>query len=181
MTATAPSKSNPKPNLAIFTTGGTFEKRYLESMGSLGFMGSCIPGLVAKAKLAYKPRIEELMLIDSLEMGDKERAIILARVKQAKETRIVIIHGTDTMTTTALALKNSLDRGLKKTVVLTGAMIPIAHDQSDGFLIWGWPLLPVKWPDPAFTLQCLAACTRRAKSKKIVVVSFFYPPSSLPA
>jgi L-asparaginase len=137
MTTVAPSKSNPKPSLAIFTTGGTFEKRYLESVGSLGFMGSCLPALVAKAKLAYKPRIEELMLIDSLEMGENERAIISARVNQAKETRIVIIHGTDTMTTTALALKQNLGSSPKKTVVLTGAMIPIAHDQSDGFFNLG--------------------------------------------
>lgn len=165
MTAKAPSKSNPKLNLTIFTTGGTFEKRYLESVGSLGFMGSCLPGLVAKAKLAYKPRIEELMLIDSLDMGDKERAIILARVKQAKETRIVIIHGTDTMTTTALALKKGLGSGSKKTVVLTGAMIPIAHDQSDGFFNLGLALATSQIAQPGVYIA-MSGCVYNAGEVK---------------
>ena len=161
MTATALSKSSTKPSLAIFTTGGTFEKRYLESIGSLGFMSSSLPTLVARAKLAHKPRIEELMLIDSLEMGDNERATILARVKRAKETRIVIIHGTDTMTTTALALKNSLDRGLKKTVVLTGAMIPIAHDQSDGFFNLGLAIAASQMARPGVYVA-MSGCVYKA-------------------
>lgn len=148
MVTAGPSKHDTKPHLAIITTGGTFEKRYLESVGSLGFMGSCLPALVAKAKLAYKPRIEELMLLDSLEMGDNEREEIISRVKQAKENRIVIIHGTDTMTTTALAVKNSLGRSPKKTVVLTGAMIPIAHDQSDGFFNFGLAIAASQMAQP---------------------------------
>jgi L-asparaginase len=166
MTTVAPSKSNPKPNLAIFTTGGTFEKRYLESVGSLGFMDSCLPALVAKAKLAYKPRIEKLMLIDSLEMGDNERTIISARVKQAKETRIVIIHGTDTMTTTALALKQDLGSSLKKTVVLTGAMIPIAHDQSDGFFNLGLAIAASQMAQPGVYIAMSGHTYKAGEVKK---------------
>jgi L-asparaginase len=123
--------------LAILTTGGTFEKRYLEMLGGLGFIESCLEGLIKTAKLAYKPRIEEVLLMDSLEMGDKERGLIVDRVHKAKEKRLVIIHGTDTMTVTAKALKEQLGKNTQKTIVFTGAMIPVAHQNSDGFFNLG--------------------------------------------
>ena len=125
------------PALAILTTGGTFEKRYLDHLGELGFAGSCLETLTRNARLANPPRIEQVMLLDSLLMGDKERDVIVKRVLKAKERHVVIVHGTDTMTTTALAIKSCLDKELKKTVVLTGAMVPVAHQDSDGFFNLG--------------------------------------------
>ena len=73
--------------------------------------------------------IETLMMLDSLDMKEKERRLIVEKCKTAIEDYIVITHGTDTMTNTAkeLGAKN-----LKKTIVLTGAMIPYKFGTSDG-------------------------------------------------
>ena len=120
------------PRLAILTTGGTFEKRYLESLGGLGFIDTCLGVLTTHARLAYRPRIEEVLLLDSLDMSDKERNLILKRVVKAKENHLVIVHGTDTMTLTARTLQDGLGKDTKKTIVFTGAMVPVAHQNSDG-------------------------------------------------
>ena len=73
--------------------------------------------------------IETLMMLDSLDMNEKERKLIVEKCKTAIENYIVIAHGTDTMTNKAkeLGAKN-----LKKTIVLTGAMIPYKFGTLDG-------------------------------------------------
>ncbi len=54
---------------------------------------------LGRSKLDVK--IRTLMLIDSLDMTDNDRAAILENCKRADEDTIVITHGTDTMTKTA--------------------------------------------------------------------------------
>ena len=73
-------------------------------------------------------------MIDSLEMTDDDRQTILDNCKRAKEERIVITHGTDTMVQTAKALGSAVTG---KTVVLTGAMIPFKFGSSDGLFNMG--------------------------------------------
>ena len=65
--------------------------------------------------------IEPLMMIDSLQMTDAGRRLILDRCLAAGADRIVITHGTDTMEQTAATLGHA---EMSKTIVLTGAMIP---------------------------------------------------------
>ena len=48
------------------------------------------------------------MMIDSLDMTDADRALIVEQCRQAAESRIVITHGTDTMVETAAALAAAL-------------------------------------------------------------------------
>jgi L-asparaginase len=74
------------------------------------------------------------MMIDSLEMSDADREIVLASCRSATEERIVVTHGTDTMPETARVLGGA---GLPKTIVLTGAMIPWAFGSSDGLFNLG--------------------------------------------
>jgi len=78
--------------------------------------------------------IRTIMMIDSLEMTDADRALIVQNCQQASEDRIVITHGTDTMTETAAAIARSVTG---KTIVLTGAMIPWAFGSSDGLFNLG--------------------------------------------
>ena len=73
--------------------------------------------------------IETLMMIDSLDMTDKDRALIVESCANAKEDQIIITHGTDTMTKTAMEIGQ---KKLKKTIVITGAMIPYKFGTSDG-------------------------------------------------
>ena len=79
-------------------------------------------------------RVKKLMLMDSLDMKSSDREIILKNCKKAKEKQIVVTHGTDTMTRTARVI----DKGkLKKTIVLTGAMIPYKFGSGDGLFNLG--------------------------------------------
>jgi len=78
--------------------------------------------------------IRTIMMIDSLEMTDADRALIVQNCLQCAEERVVITHGTDTMTETAAALARAVPG---KTVVLTGAMIPYAFGSSDGLFNLG--------------------------------------------
>jgi L-asparaginase len=87
---------------------------------------------LGRCKLALV--VQELMLIDSLEMGEPERERILAACRGAPEERIVITHGTDTMELTARTVGAA---GLAKTIVLTGAMVPYTFGSSDGLFNLG--------------------------------------------
>src|SRR5215469_11187722 len=105
----------------IFVTGGTFDKEYNELTGELFFQSTHLPHMLKMGRCQLDLDVEALMMIDSLEMGDRERELILRRCRAASETQIVITHGTDTMEQTAAALGQHLS-GSGKTVVLTGAM-----------------------------------------------------------
>ena len=74
------------------------------------------------------------MMIDSLEMTDEDRDLIVHQCNNCDEARIVLTHGTDTMAETASILAQ---RVKNKTVVLTGAMIPIKFGSSDGLFNLG--------------------------------------------
>ena len=70
------------------------------------------------------------MMVDSLEMTEKNIEKIIEERQNTSSSRIVITHGTDTMVNTAkiaYVIKN-------KTIILTGAMIPYAFgSSSDSF------------------------------------------------
>ena len=48
--------------------------------------------------------IRTLMMIDSLDMTERDRELIVRSCAECEESRIVITHGTDTMVETAAAL-----------------------------------------------------------------------------
>jgi len=70
-------------------------------------------------------------------MDDDDRAVILSQCRKCPSERIVVTHGTDTMEQTARLLGEAIT---DKTVVLTGAMIPIAFGSSDGLFNLGGAL-----------------------------------------
>lgn len=120
--------------IRIFITGGTFDKEYNELDGKLFFKDTHLPEMLklGRCKVPVEPRT--LMLVDSLEMTDADRQIIVDQCNKCKEERIVVTHGTDTMEETASVLgKNIHD----KTIVLTGAMVPYKFGSSDGLFNLG--------------------------------------------
>jgi L-asparaginase len=120
--------------IRIFVTGGTFDKTYDEIHGRLTFGDTHLPEMLKLGRSRVDVSIRTLMMIDSLDMTDGDREIIVRSCAQCAEARIVITHGTDTMVETAAALA----RGVAgKTVVLTGAMIPYAFGSSDGLFNLG--------------------------------------------
>ena len=119
--------------ILILATGGTFDKTYDPVAGSLSFGKTCVPALLEAARCRKGlARVRTLTMKDSLEMTAADRRQILAACRAAREKRIVIIHGTDTLVDTARVLGNELNKTLAgKTIVLTGAMVPNAVGGSD--------------------------------------------------
>ncbi len=120
--------------IRIFITGGTFDKEYNELNGQLYFKDTHISDLLEMGRNKVKVGIRTLMMVDSLEMTDVDRMLIVHQCNSSDENRIVITHGTDTMTDTAKILNEHVKN---KTIVLTGAMIPIKFGSSDGLFNLG--------------------------------------------
>ena len=118
----------------IFITGGTFDKEYNEIDGKLFFKDTHLPEMLKLGRCKVPVEIRTLMLVDSLEMTDADRQIIVEQCRKCKEDQIVITHGTDTMEETAKVLGQAV---LKKTIVLTGAMVPYKFGSSDGLFNLG--------------------------------------------
>ena len=121
----------------ILVTGGTFDKEYDEITGELYFKDTHMREILELGRSKLEVKIRTLMLIDSLEMTDDDRVVILDNCKRVPENQIVITHGTDTMTVTAKVIA---DANLEKTIVLTGAMIPYKFGSSDGLFNFGGAL-----------------------------------------
>jgi L-asparaginase len=115
--------------IKIFVTGGTFDKDYDEKNGRLYFKKTHMNEILALGRSKVEVNIETLMMLDSLDMKEKDRQIIVEKCITTIEDQIVITHGTDTMTDTAKALGA---KKIKKTIVITGAMIPYKFGTSDG-------------------------------------------------
>jgi L-asparaginase len=121
-------------SIRIIVTGGTFDKEYNERTGQLYFKDSHLPEMLRLGRSRVEVNIRTVMMIDSLDMTDADRALIVQNCVQAPEERIVITHGTDTMTETAAAVAAAVT---DKSVVLTGAMVPYAFGSSDGLFNLG--------------------------------------------
>nr|WP_221233258.1 asparaginase domain-containing protein [Sphingomonas endophytica] len=111
----------------ILTTGGTIDKLYFDALSEYQIGDSVVDRLLKTARVALPFRVQELLRKDSLELTDDDRAAIAQAVADAPERRIVITHGTDTMTDTAKVLAGRTD----KTIVLVGALAPARFAESD--------------------------------------------------
>lgn len=135
--------------IRIVVTGGTFDKEYNELTGRLFFKSTHLPEMLRLGRCRLELSIQPLMMIDSLDMSEADRAVIVSECLNAAEQRIVITHGTDTIVETAAALAagmalassepvNQAAAGTPgKTIVLTGAMVPYAFGSSDGLFNLG--------------------------------------------
>lgn len=120
--------------IKVFVTGGTFDKEYNEIKEELFFKNTHLPEMLQLGRCELETDVQTLMLIDSLKMTDEGRQTILDNCLKTPEERIVITHGTGTMSETAKLLgKNIKD----KTIVLTGAMVPYKFGSSDGLFNLG--------------------------------------------
>jgi L-asparaginase len=141
--------------IKIFVTGGTFDKEYNELTGELFFQDTHIRDMLKLGRCLLHVDVEVLMMIDSLQMTDANRELILRRCRECPEDRIVITHGTDTMEQTAEVLGESVR---EKTVVMTGAMVPYQFGSSDGMFNLGTALGFVQALDPGVYVAMNGQC-----------------------
>ena len=123
-------------SILIVATGGTFDKEYDELTGRLDFHDTHLPKMLELGRCRLEVAVRTPMMVDSLEMTDADRDLLVAQCRRASEKQIVITHGTDTMVETAAVLARGLAE-TGKTVVLTGAMVPFAFGSSDGLFNLG--------------------------------------------
>lgn len=122
--------------IQVFVTGGTFDKEYNYITGELYFKDTHLKEMFHLGRSEVDIDIKTLMMTDSLEMREEDRAIIVYNCKKTPHNKILLTHGTDKMVETATILAHEKIEG--KTIVLTGAMIPYAFGtSSDGFFNLG--------------------------------------------
>ena len=125
--------------IKIFITGGTFDKSYDYINGNLFFEKTHLPVMINRSKCRLDIEIETIVMKDSLDLTSEDVSRIVDSCKNEKSNRIVITHGTDTITNTAKLISNQ--KLINKTIILTGAMIPYAFgSSSDGFFNLGCAL-----------------------------------------
>ncbi len=121
-----------KSKITVINTGGTFNKRYNPLSGELEVPKDSL-ALDEIISYCYNIDFDVLNVIskDSLDMSDADREFIVKTIKNCKNENIIIVHGTDTMDLTA----SFIDENIKdKTIVLTGAMLPISINKIEATL-----------------------------------------------
>ena len=126
-----------KKKILALVTGGTFDKEYNLITGELYFNETHLPEIFERGRCTLDITVNTLMMIDSLEMTDENRDLIISKCQQEDFNHILITHGTDTMCQTAERIVKS-ENLADKTIVLVGAMIPYKFGMSsDGFFNLG--------------------------------------------
>jgi L-asparaginase len=144
---------NPITTVRILTTGGTIEKSYSEEEGTLKNRASIIrEGLISSLRLPYTHlELESVVNKDSLDMDDRDRALIAEAVERTAQQGdpIVILHGTDTMADTAEFCFKKMGKP-PVPVVFTGAMKPMGFIDSDARQNVTEALLAARMMEPGF-------------------------------
>ncbi len=141
--------------IRLFITGGTFDKEYNELDGKLYFKDTHLPEMLRLGRSEVDVATRTLMMVDSLDMTDADRELIVEQCRRARENRIIVTHGTDTMEVTAKAL-GTATKG--KTIVLTGAMVPYKFGSSDGLFNLGSALAFVQTLPPGVYIAMNGRC-----------------------
>ncbi len=141
--------------IKLLITGGTFDKEYNELNGELFFRETHLHEMLKLGRSRVPVKAKTLMMIDSLLMTAAHRRRVLAECLASKEKRLVITHGTDTMSETARLLGQRIK---DKTVVLTGAMVPYKFGSSDGMFNLGTALAFVQTLAPGVYIAMNGKC-----------------------
>jgi L-asparaginase len=113
--------------IVIVTTGGTIDKAYFDALSAYQIGEPMVKKVLDIANVAHPYRVAELLRKDSLDLTDADRETLRETVAALETTRVIVTHGTDTMTESARALAAVAG----KTIVMTGALSPARFSDSD--------------------------------------------------
>ena len=121
--------------VAIISTGGTIEKTYDELAGMLTNRVSVLDAILSSLELrgVSIDRVP-LMNKDSLDMTPADHALIAETAERELQDHdgVVVVHGTDRLAVSGEAILARLSAsGMRKAVVLTGAMRPWELRRTD--------------------------------------------------
>ncbi len=158
-------------SILILTTGGTIDKLYFDALSEYQIGDSVVDRLLKTARVAMPFRVHELLRKDSLELTDADRDAILCAVCDTDEHRIVITHGTDTMTETA----NVLAGKTGKTIVLVGALAPARFADSDANFNLGMAFATAQVAGPGVWIAMNGTIFDGTKVRKDRTINSFVP------
>ncbi len=112
-------------DILLLSTGGTFNKVYNRISGELEIDTSFLAlQTIQKSWLSNYP-IDTIINKDSLDFTPKDREDLKNYIINSPYTKIVVIHGTDTIHLSAKVVAQALKN---KTILFTGAMVPFSID-----------------------------------------------------
>ena len=133
--------------ISFIQCGGTIDKGYPQGLTDHGYAFKIEEPATISILERAKPQIEidmhEVLRKDSLDMDQTDRDTIKEYVENIENDKIILTHGTDTMSLTAEDISSI--KG--KTIVLTGSMLPERFRNTDadfnlGMAIGGVQVLP---------------------------------------
>jgi len=130
--------------IKIFCTGGTIDKIYYDALSEFQIGSPQISPILQEANAILNYEVVSLLKKDSLEISDTDREEIKRQIEASLERRIIITHGTDTMTDTANYLKDVKD----KVIVFTGSMEPARLRYTDAIFNVGCAVTAVQCLPP---------------------------------
>lgn len=164
--------------IQVFVTGGTFDKEYNFITGELFFKDTHLKAMFERGRCTLDIDVKTLMMVDSLEMTNADRDIIIHNCRRTPAKQILITHGTDRMVHSAETLAKAAIPD--KTIVLTGAMIPYAFGtSSDGFFNLGSALAFVQVLVPGVYIAMNGRYFHWNNVQKNPVTGFFETKSNL--
>ncbi|MBD3646922.1 MAG: asparaginase [Pseudomonadales bacterium] len=136
--------TNHETPVLVVTTGGTIDKVYFDAKSDYEVGDSVVEELLNEAHVRYPWEMLPLLKKDSLDLTDEDRRMIHDAIAAKPHKRVIITHGTDTMTETANTLADLKDR----IIVLTGALSPARFAHSDATFNVGMAFAAIQVLEP---------------------------------
>jgi L-asparaginase len=166
-----PDAPQPSPPIFVVTTGGTIDKIYFDALSKYQIGESVVHRLLEVGRVTYPFRIVEALRKDSLDLTPEDREIVRSKVAELPTTRVVITHGTDTMTETARVLASIPD----KTIVFTGSLSPARFSESDATFNLGMAFATVQVAAPGVYIAMSGQVFRADRVRKDHAAGRFVP------
>ena len=165
-----PDQATTHP-IYVVTTGGTIDKIYFDALSQYQIGESVVHRLLDVGRVACPFHIVEVLRKDSLDLTPEDRELIRAKVAELPTQRIVITHGTDTMTETARVLASIQD----KTIVFTGSLSPARFSESDAMFNLGMAFATVQVAAPGVYIAMSGQVFRADRVRKDRAAGRFVP------
>tara|TARA_R110001583_G_scaffold42275_2_gene134447 strand:+ start:159 stop:644 length:486 start_codon:yes stop_codon:yes gene_type:complete len=122
--------------IIFIQTGGTIDKDYPHTTKGWAFeFGEPAVGrILEKLNPSFEYKLITAFQKDSLEITNDDRNVLVDLIKNLKDDKFIITHGTDTMIETASYLSKYIKN---KRIVITGAMLPERFSNSDASINLG--------------------------------------------
>lgn len=112
-------------DIAIISTGGTFNKIYNPISGALDIDENSHGVEEISTAWGIDPKVINIISKDSLDITHEDRRELLRTIQSCTQNKIIVIHGTDTMDISADFIDKNIEN---RCIVFTGSMIPYSID-----------------------------------------------------